>query len=419
VATALRRGLTPVRTVLDNGAVVLVQETSTIPAVTLMATFLAGSVDDPAGTPGLAYMMGRLLDRGTERRAGEVIAQELDDRGVSLKVSTSRHTMSLSCTCLAEDFDHVIGIVLEVATRPVFPEPEIVKRRGEIITALRQDEDNPAVRATETLFELLYGASHPYGRRPKGTVASIERIERVDLIALHRARIRPGTLSLTVVGDVRPEHALARAARELDGWDGAASDEMMVPPPPSADGRRVAITPMPGKSQTDIAYGFATIRRLDPRYYAYWLMNNILGQFGLGGRLADNIRERQGMAYYAFSGIEPTVGEGPLIIRAGVDPVNVERAIKAIDHEVGQLATEGPTSVELEESRQSLIGSVARMLETNQSIAVFLQNAEQFGLGLDYDRQLQGHLESVTMDEVRAAAGETLDPGRASVAIAG
>jgi zinc protease len=419
VATALRRGLTPVRTVLDNGAVVLVQETSTIPAVTLMATFLAGSVDDPAGTPGLAYMMGRLLDRGTERRAGEVIAQELDDRGVSLKVSTSRHTMSLSCTCLAEDFDHVIGIVLEVATRPVFPEPEIVKRRGEIITALRQDEDNPAVRATETLFELLYGASHPYGRRPKGTVASIERIERVDLIALHRARIRPGTLSLTVVGDVRPEHALARAARELDGWDGAASDEMMVPPPPSADGRRVAITPMPGKSQTDIAYGFATIRRLDPRYYAYWLMNNILGQFGLGGRLADNIRERQGMAYYAFSGIEPTVGEGPLIIRAGVDPVNVERAIKAIDHEVAQLATEGPTSVELEESRQSLIGSVARMLETNQSIAVFLQNAEQFGLGLDYDRQLQGHLESVTMDEVRTAAAETLDPGRASVAIAG
>jgi zinc protease len=419
VATALRRGLTPVRTVLDNGAVVLVQETSTIPAVTLMATFLAGSVDDPAGTPGLAYMMGRLLDRGTERRAGEVIAQELDDRGVSLKVSTSRHTMSLSCTCLAEDFDHVIGIVLEVATRPVFPEPEIVKRRGEIITALRQDEDNPAVRATETLFELLYGASHPYGRRPKGTVASIERIERVDLIALHRARIRPGTLSLTVVGDVRPEHALARAARELDGWDGAASDEMMVPPPPSADGRRVAITRMPGKSQTDIAYGFATIRRLDPRYYAYWLMNNILGQFGLGGRLADNIRERQGMAYYAFSGIEPTVGEGPLIIRAGVDPVNVERAIKAIDHEVAQLATEGPTSVELEESRQSLIGSVARMLETNQSIAVFLQNAEQFGLGLDYDRQLQGHLESVTMDEVRAAAAETLDPGRASVAIAG
>ena len=68
---------------------------------------------------------------------------------------------------------------------------------------------------------------------------------------------------------------------------------------------------LPGKSQSDIAYGFTAIRRLDPRYDAYWVMNNILGQFGLGGRLADNIRERQGMAYYAFSSFDPSVGAGP------------------------------------------------------------------------------------------------------------
>ena len=64
-------------------------------------------------------------------------------------------------------------------------------------------------------------------------------------------------------------------------------------------------------------------------------MNNILGQFGLGGRLAENIRERQGMAYYAFSSFDPSLGPGPLVIRAGVDPANVERAIAAIDAEVG------------------------------------------------------------------------------------
>ena len=98
---------------------------------------------------------------------------------------------------------------------------------------------------------------------------------------------------------------------------------------------------MPGKPQTDIAYGFTTIRRLDPRYYAYWMMNNVLGQFGLGGRLADNIRERQGMAYYAFSAFDPNVGEGPLLVRAGVDPANVDRALAAIDHEVAALADDG------------------------------------------------------------------------------
>ena len=100
---------------------------------------------------------------------------------------------------------------------------------------------------------------------------------------------------------------------------------------------------MPGKAQSDISYGFAAIRRLDPRYYSYWLLNNILGEFGLGGRLADNIRERQGMAYYAFSALDASVGEGQLVVRAGVDPNNVRRTIDAIDTEVLALATEGPT----------------------------------------------------------------------------
>ena len=176
---------------------------------------------------------------------------------------------------------------------------------------------------------------------------------------------------------------------------------------------------MTGKSQSDIAYGFTTIRRLDPRYYAYWMMNNILGQFGLGGRLADNIRERQGMAYYAYSSFDPAPAEAPLIIRAGVDPKNVDRAIAAIDHEVATMGAEGPTEQEMSETRQFLVGSIPRLLETNQSIASFLQMAEEFGLGLDYDRRLPDVLRAVTIDEVRAAAKEVLDQTRASVAVAG
>lgn len=412
-------GLSPVRTVLDNRAVVIVQETPTTPAVTILATFLAGGFYEPADLPGVAYLAGRVLDRGTAHRSAEMISEQLDDRGVALKVSTTRHTLSLGCTCLSEDFDEVLSIVLDVARRPVFPEHEIAKRRAEAITAVRQDVDNPAVRATETFFELLYGARHPYGRRSKGSVESLEHIRRADLVAFHEARVRPSTATLAIVGDVKPVHALARAARELDGWHSTVSDEPAVPAAPSRTCREWRFIPMPGKSQTDIAYGFVAVQRLDPRYYAYWMMNNILGQFGLGGRLADNIRERQGMAYYAFSAFDPSVGEGPLVIRAGVDPANLERAIAAIDHEVRDLGMNGPTARELEESRDYLIGSIPRMMETNQSIASFLQNAEQFGLGLDYDRQLPRHLSAVTLDEVRAAATDILSPDRAVVAAAG
>ena len=92
--------------------------------------------------------------------------------------------------------------------------------------------------------------------------------------------------------------------------------------------------PMMNKAQADIAYGFTTITRRDPDYYAVTLMNNVLGQYGLGGRLGDSIRERQGMAYYVFSCFDANVVEGPLVIRAGVAPENVDRTIASIDEEV-------------------------------------------------------------------------------------
>ena len=419
MSSTLTRGLAPVRTVLSNGAVVIAQETSMTPAVTISGVFRAGSVHEPAERPGLAYLTGRVIDRGTERRTAAVIAQELDDRGVSLRVSTNRHGLSLSCTCLAEDFGDVLDIVLDVARSPVFPESEIAKRRAEAITAVRQDEDNPAVRAVEALLAQLYGSAHPYGRSVKGTSAGLERIDRTDIVRFHADRIRPSSLSLVIVGDVSPDRAIEGSRKTLDSWRAEKVQPVEIPSITPVTARSQQSVPMAGKAQSDVAYGFTTIARLDPKYYAYWMMNNILGQFGLGGRLADNIRERQGMAYYAFSSFDPAPAAAPLIIRAGVDPRNVERAIAAIDQEVAKFGADGPTETEMTETRDFLVGSIPRLLETNQSIASFLQLAEEFALGLDFDQRLPGLLSAVTLDEVRAAAREVLRTDRASIGIAG
>jgi zinc protease len=416
---SLARGLAPDRQTLDSGAIVTVQETSATPAVAINATFRAGSIHEPDHLTGLSYLTGRVIDRGTELRSADVIAEELDERGVSLRISSTRHTMTLSCTCLAEDFREVLAIVVDVARHPTFPEQELSKRRAEAVTALRQDEDNPAARAGEALSEMLYGPGHPYGRRAKGTSASLERINRDAVAGFHDRYIRPTSLSLVIVGDVEAPRAFEDAAAELDGWHSSGVPPIVVPAPLVPAGRRISTISMPGKSQSDIAYGFTTISRLDPRFYSYWMMNNILGQFGLGGRLADNIRERQGMAYYAYSGFDGTFGKSPLVIRAGVDPNNVERALAAIDAEVQQLGADGPTAIEVEETRQFLVGSIPRMLETNYIIAGFLQTSEQFGLGLDYDRRLPSLLKQVTIDDIRAAAADVLDPERAAVSIAG
>jgi zinc protease len=188
--------------------------------------------------------------------------------------------------------------------------------------------------------------------------------------------------------------------------------------PAPATARRRVVIPMMNKAQADIAYGFTAIRRRDPAYYAFWLMNNALGQYSIGGRLGDSIRERQGMAYYVSSSLDANVVEGPLVIRAGVSPANVDRAVRSIDEELVLLLRDGLTAKELDESRRYLIGSMPRALETNAGIAAFLQAEEFFDLGLDYDMRLPDLLRAVTLDEANAAA-RALDPGRATIVIAG
>ena len=415
----LTGGLAPARAVLENGVILLAQESGETPAIAVNATFYTGSLNDPPGLPGVAYLTRRTIDRGTTGRSANAIAETLDDRGVSLRVSVSRHAFTLSCVCLSEDFEEILGLLVDVARNPVFPEDEIEKRRLQAVTTVREDLDDTARVAADALQEMLYGAVHPYGRPLKGTVESLQGISRGHLVDFHARHIVPSALRLVVAGDVTPSTVLGCASRAIGDWRRPPPVHEPVPPPLARARRAVRSTAMPGKSQADIAYGFTTIRRADPRYYAYWMMNNVLGQFGLGGRLADNIRERQGMAYYACSTLDPTVGEGPLMILAGVDPVNVDRTIAAIDDEVRALGESGPTRAELEETRESLIGSIPRLVETNESIADFLQHIEHFGLGLDYDRRLPALLGDVTPGDVSEACRAVLDPARAAISVAG
>src|SRR5437588_5561025 len=144
------RGLTPTRTVLDNGAVVLTKPTHTTPSVAINLTMKAGSACDPAGMQGTTWLLSRVIDRGTATRSAADIAEALDSRGITLNIGVTRHLFSLVCTCLSEDFEPVLALLGDVVMAPSLPEAEIATRKGEVITAIRQDDDNPAVRASET-----------------------------------------------------------------------------------------------------------------------------------------------------------------------------------------------------------------------------------------------------------------------------
>ena len=419
ISSSARSRLSPARTVLDNGAVVIAKQARTTPAVAVSLSLRAGSIADPEGLPGMTWLLSRVIDRGTAARSAADIAEEMDSRGITLTVIITRHLFSLGCRCLAEDFEPVLSLLADIVTSPSLPEEEIAIRKGEVITSIRQDDDNPAIRATEALMALLYPGGHPYGRRTKGSIEVVEQLTRERLLRLHGDRFAPSELTAVIVGDVEPARARDEAARVFGGWKKPVPPALSVPPVVAASERQRVVIPMMNKAQADIAYGFTAIARADPAYYAFWLMNVAFGQYAIGGRLGDSIRERQGMAYYVSSSLDANIAPGPLTIRAGVSPANVDRAVASIDDEVARLVRDGLTPQELDESRRYLIGSIPRSLETNAAIANFLQIEEFFGLGPDYDAHLPDLLNAVTMDDVHAAARRVLDPDRATVVIAG
>src|SRR5262245_52884280 len=200
--SSARRGLNPVRAVLDNGVVVLAKEARTTPAVAINLAVRAGSICDPPGGAGITWLLSRAIDRGTAKRTAVDIAEALDSRGITIQISLSRHLFNLVSICLAEDFDSVLALLGEIVMMPSLPDREIETRKGEVITAIRQDDDSPAVRANESLMALLYPDGHPYGRRTKGAIEVVESLTRDNLLTLHDSRFAPAELSVAIVGDV-------------------------------------------------------------------------------------------------------------------------------------------------------------------------------------------------------------------------
>src|SRR5262245_27632601 len=143
-SVAARTGLAATRQVLDNGVTVISKAAHTVPAVSIQVSTRAGSIYDTNERLGLSHLTSRVLDRGTERRSSDDIADVLDACGVSLSVSANRHVLTASCACLTEDFEAILNLIGELMMLPAFPEAEGDKRKDEVLNAIRQDEDSTA-----------------------------------------------------------------------------------------------------------------------------------------------------------------------------------------------------------------------------------------------------------------------------------
>ncbi len=410
---------TILREQLPNGIVVLVRQNFSSPSVVISGYVPVGSIDDPRPQAGLADLTASALMRGTARWSFRELYEQIESAGASLGCGAGKHTTGFQGKALAEDLGLLLDILGEALRRPTFPPSEVRRLRGERLTALAIRDQDTGARATMAFEEKLY-PGHPYSVPDEGYSETVGTLTPARLQAFHRARYGPKGMVVAVVGAVRPKAALEAVAARFGDWGAVRPRSRPQVPVVSAPESVVRVdVPIPGKSQCDVVLGVPGPARRDPGYLAAALGNSILGRFGLFGRIGDAVRESAGLAYYAYSSIGAGPGPEPWDIVAGVNPENVERAVRLIRRELGKFVTQRVTVEELGDNQANFIGRLPLQLESNEGVASALTHIERFGLGLDYYQRFPSLVQAVTREQILETARRFLDPNRLVIAVAG
>jgi zinc protease len=407
------------RVELSNGVVVLARANFNSPSVVISGYLHAGGLLDPDEKLGLADFVSSALMRGTRRRAFQKLYDELESVGASFGYSSGTHYTGLGGRSLVEDLPLLLDVMADTLQYPVFPADQVEKLRAQMLTSLAIRAQDTSDMASLTFDELLY-AGHPYSRADEGWPETVQAITLDDLLEFHRKYYGPRGTVISIVGAVEPEKAVSEVERVLGGWQNEVQGDAPALPEfrPSTETVRKHYS-IPGKSQSDIVMGTHGPRRSDSEYFSAALGNNILGQFGLMGRIGDVVREQSGLAYYAYSSLSTGIGPGAWYVSAGVNPANIEKAADLIKQELKRYVDMGVTAEELSDSQANFIGRLPLSLESNGGVAGALLNIERFGLGLDYYRQYPDLVNAVTVGAVLETARKYIDPERLVVATAG
>ncbi len=407
------------RKVLSNGIVILTRENFQSPSVVLSGLLGAGSLFDSKEKLGLAYFTSMALMRGTRSMDFQTLYNRLESAGASLGFAASVHNTNFGGKALSEDLPLLISTLADCLLHPVFPDVYITRLRAQIISGLTIRAQDTGEMAALTFDRILFG-DHPYARPEDGFIETVQGITRDDLVGFHQSHYGPENLVIVVVGAVTPEEVFGLVEKELGGWKNpalaSAPSLPQIPHLPNSVREHVEIA---GKSQTNLVMGTLGPKRNAPEYLAATLGNNILGQFGMMGRIGDAVREKAGLAYYASTSLNSWIESGSWEVSAGVNPVNLEKAIQLIIQELHRFTSEPVSQNELEDGQDNFIGRLPLSLESNAGVANSILNLERFNLGLDYLQKYPERIMQITPEEILKTAQMHIDPGKLAIVSAG
>ncbi len=394
---------------LDNGITVYLMEDHELPLVSGTALFRTGDRLEPANQVGLASLVGEVMRTGgTRQHTADQLNQLLEQQAAILETNLGKTAGSASFNALREDLPAVLRLFAEVIREPVFAPEKLAlaktQRRGEI--ARRNDDPNGIAR--REFQKLVYGNTSPYARTVEYT--TLDNISREDLIDFYQQYFRPDNLILGISGDFNPAEMRSLIQSHFGDWVTAVQpDSANLPAVSQAKQGGIFLIDQPQLTQSSVQMGHLGGQLSDPDYAALDVLNGVLN--GFGGRLFNQVRSRQGLAYSVYAAWNPQYDyPGLFIAAAQTRSAATVPLIQALNSEIAKLRTVPVTPAELAYAKDSVLNAfVFNFQDTNQVLGR-LMRYEYYNYPQDFIFRYQRGVRATTATDVKRVAQTYLKP---------
>ncbi len=402
-----------------RGARVYFVENRDLPMLDVSVDFPAGSGFDTRDKNGAASMTNNLLRLGAGGMDEDEIARRLADVGAQFsgRFDSDRAGVGMRMLSSAKERASSLEILAKILTEPQFPAPILEREKVRLIAALKEADTRPATIAARTFARMIY-PEHPYGMRGSGEVDTIAKLSRDDVAAFHRHFYTAQNAIVAIMGDVTRAEAAAIAESLTAALPSAVGTAETLPPVsvvPKGETRWITHP----ATQSHILMGAPGIRRNDPDYFALYVGNHVLGGGGFVSRITDEVRQKRGLAYSAYSYFSPMLREGPFVVGMQTKGAQAREALEVARKTVADFVARGPTAKELAAAKQNIIGGFPLRIDSNRKIHEYLAVIGFYRLPLTYLDDFTGNIERVTADQVKNAFQRRVHPERLVTVVVG
>lgn len=397
------------RYALKNGLVVYLMEDHELPLVTGTALIRTGSRWEQPEKAGLASLVGSTLrSGGTKKHSADELNEILEQRAASVETDMGEAAGSASFEALSEDLEMAFGLFSEVLREPAFAQEKLDLDKTQIRGGIARRNDSPNSIASRELRKLIYGQESPYSRTVE--YATLDKISRDDLLKFYQQYFHPNQIILGIVGDFNSQKMRSLIQAKFGDWK--ANTQIAKTPLPQvtqANLGGVFSVNQPQLTQSSVLIGHLGGKFDNPDYPALDVMNGVLN--GFGGRLFNELRSRQGLAYSVYGMWSPRFDYPGTFLAGGQTRTETTvQFIKSLETEIKRLQTANITVQELNKAKDSTLNSFVFNFQDPSQTLSRLMRYEYYGYPADFLFRYQKAVNSTTVADVKRVAQKYLKP---------